>query len=153
MPLVSLPRPRRDPGARQVEGTRSSTSHPSARSGATPRWSAARPPDAAQRPDIQSVHTAYIRLDYTLNGNTEVFSPAIRTSSKGAVGAAGQGQRPVVGDFDHGYSVRVPPRGTWHLRWHMRLTCSDALSGGPCTADPGEKTSFNGAGSVCWFPR
>src|SRR3954468_20477914 len=72
----------------------------------------------------------------------EVFSPAIRTSSKGAVGAAGQGQRPVVGDFDHGYSVRVPPRGTWHLRWHMRLTCSDALSGGPCTADPGEKTSI-----------
>src|SRR4051794_21250638 len=80
--------------------------------------------------------------------NNEVFSPAIRTSSKGAVGAAGQGQRPVVGDFDHGSSVRVPPRGTWHLRWHMRLTCSDALSGGPCTADPGEKTSMHSIDGV-----
>src|SRR3954453_16263359 len=78
----------------------------------------------------------------SVSGYIEVFSPAIRTSSKGAVGAAGQGQRPVVGDFDHGYSVRVPARGTWHLRGHMRLTCSDALSGGPCTAYPGEKTSI-----------
>src|SRR3954454_13386917 len=57
-------------------------------------------------------------------------------------------QRPVVGDFDHGYSGRVPPRGTWHLRWHMRLTCSDALSGGPCTADPGEKTSMHAIDGV-----
>ncbi len=55
------------------------------------------------------------------------------------------GLQPVVGDFDHGYSVWVPPRGAWHLRWHMRLTCSDALSGRPRTADPGEKTSVSKA--------
>src|SRR3954464_11570363 len=54
------------------------------------------------------------------------------------------GLRRVVGDVDHGCSARVPPRGTWHLRWRMRLTCSDGISGCPRTADPGEKTSLGG---------
>src|SRR3954464_11929426 len=52
------------------------------------------------------------------------------------------GLRRVVGDVDHGCSARVPPRGTWHLRWHMRLTCSDAFPARSWTANPGEKTSI-----------
>src|SRR3954471_393545 len=54
------------------------------------------------------------------------------------------GRRRVVGDFDHGCSARVPLRGTRHLRWHMRLACSDAFFTRPRTGDPGEKTSVVG---------
>src|SRR3954454_15792355 len=53
------------------------------------------------------------------------------------------GLRRVVGDVDHGCSARVPPRGTWHLRWHMRLTCRDAFPARSWTANPGEKTSLH----------
>ena len=53
------------------------------------------------------------------------------------------GLRRVVGDFDHGCPARVPPHGTFHLRWHMCLTCCYAFSGRPRTTDPGEKTSLN----------
>src|SRR3954454_15420778 len=52
------------------------------------------------------------------------------------------GLRRVVGDLDHGCSARVPPRGTWHLRWRMRLTCSDAITCCPRTADSSEKNSL-----------
>src|SRR4051794_2934232 len=89
---------------------------------------------AAIKPSAEGRHLPVYR-------RSEVFSPATRSQSKGAVGAAGQGC-----SESSGAPVAAPDAGscqaTLDARWPTGLTCSDASPRHPRRANPGEKTSM-----------